>query len=252
MSEYMEAHCVSKLIGSPPGYVGYEDGGKLTEAVRRDPYSVVLFDEIEKAHEDVYNLLLQLLDEGKLTDAHGTVVNFKNCIIILTSNIGADKIQKNNTMGFLGTEYNDVESKVMTEVEKTFKPEFINRLDEIVMFNHLERKDLSKIINHLLSELKVRLRKKGITLKIDEKVIKFLIDEGYNSKYGARPLKRSIKNHLECKLADYIIDNNLTEKHIIEVSEEKGQVLLSSHSPKKRAGNSTKKMPVRREKCNTR
>jgi ATP-dependent Clp protease ATP-binding subunit ClpC len=246
----MEAHCVSKLIGSPPGYVGYEDGGKLTEAVRRDPYSVVLFDEIEKAHPDVYNLLLQLLDEGKLTDAHGTVVNFKNCIIILTSNIGADKIQKNNTMGFLGTDYNDIESKIMTEVEKTFKPEFINRLDDIVMFNHLERNDLTKIINHLLSELKARLRKKGIALKIDDNVIKFLIDEGCNSKYGARPLKRSIKNHLECKLADYIIDNNITGKCIIDVSQKGSEMVLSSHPAKKRTGDSAKKMTVRREKCN--
>ena len=238
MSEYMEGHSASKLIGSPPGYIGYDDGGKLTEAVKREPYSVILFDEIEKAHEDVYNVLLQLLDEGKITDAHGTIVNFKNCIIILTSNIAADKMQKNDTMGFLGTEYNDIENKIMEEVKKTFKPEFINRIDEIVMFNHLNKTNLTKIITQLINELKIRLKQRGITLSISKDVKNFLIEKGYDSKYGARPLKRAIKNYLECELADFIIDNNLTGNHIIKAEIIKAKVTLSTHPTKKRAGNS--------------
>jgi ATP-dependent Clp protease ATP-binding subunit ClpC len=240
MSEYMEGHSVSKLIGSPPGYVGYEDGGKLTEAVKQEPYSVILFDEIEKAHDDVYNILLQLLDEGKLTDAHGTVVNFKNCVIILTSNIGANVLQKNNTMGFLGTEYHNTKSKVQAEVEKAFKPEFINRLDEIVIFDSLERNELLKIISHIINDLKIRLKGKGISLSIENKVKEFLIEKGYDPKYGARPLKRAVKTYLESPMADFIIDNNLIDKHTIKVSLVDDKIKLSSNSPKKRTCNSTK------------
>jgi ATP-dependent Clp protease ATP-binding subunit ClpC len=239
MSEYMEAHSVSKLIGSPPGYIGYGEGGKLTEAVKREPYSVILFDEIEKAHEDVYNILLQLLDEGKLTDSNSRTINFKNCIIIMTSNIGANKLQKNDTMGFLGTEYNDIESKIMQEVEKTFKPEFINRLDEIVIFNHLDKNALVKIINQLVTELRKRLRQKQITLNLTDEVKEFLIEKGYDSKYGARPLKRAIKTYLECALADYIIDNNLTKKHNINVDVKDDEIVLSSDSTEERSSNGT-------------
>ncbi len=239
MSEYMEGHSVSKLIGSPPGYVGYEDGGKLTEAVRRDPYSIVLFDEIEKAHDDVYNLLLQLLDEGTLTDAHGNAVNFKNCIIIMTSNIGANLLQKNNTMGFLSTEYNDVHTKVMAEVEKSFKPEFINRLDEIAIFDHLNKKELLKVITYIINELKSRLKLKNINLSIDGKVKDFLIDKGYDPKYGARPLKRAVKNYLESPLADFIINNNLTGRQTIKASMSRTKIKLSSNTTEKGAGNCT-------------
>ena len=242
MSEYMEAHSVSKLIGSPPGYVGYDDGGKLTEAVRRKPYSVILLDEIEKAHDDVYNLLLQLLDEGKLTDSHGVEVNFKNCVIIMTSNIGAERIQKNNTMGFLGTAYNDVEEKVMLEVEKSFKPEFINRIDEIAVFNHLEEDSQLIIVDQLLKELVTRLRSRKIRLSIDKDVKQFILDEGYDQKFGARPLKRAIKNHIESPLADYIIDADVKSGTSVKVSLDGDKIKCTkrstTNSTKKRTSNS--------------
>ena len=244
MSEYMEAHSVSKLIGSPPGYIGYGEGGKLTEAVKREPYSVILFDEIEKAHEDIYNILLQLLDEGQLTDASNMTVNFKNCIIVLTSNIGANKIQKNDTMGFLGGEYNDQDDKIMKEVEKNFRPEFINRLDEIVIFNHLDTPELTKIVKQMISDLKQRLKRKKVSLNVSKDVIDYLIEKGCDTKYGARPLKRAIKNNLECKLADYIIDNNIVDRCTINADLNEGTIVLSTNSPKKRTSNSAKKMAI--------
>lgn len=217
MSEFMEQHSVSKIIGSPPGYVGYSEGTKLTESVKRQPYSIVLFDEIEKAHPDVHNLLLQILEEGKLTDATGSVINFKNTIIIMTSNVGAESLQTNNTMGFLGDEYHNTKEKVLADLRKTFRPEFINRIDEVVTFNSLTQDNLEDIITGLLKDVSNRLKKRGIKLIVGDDVMDFLIDKGYDKKYGARPLKRAIKKYLETSLADFIIDNNLTKRHTIQV-----------------------------------
>ena len=218
MSEFMEAHSVSKLIGSPPGYVGFSEGTKLTESIKRQPYSIVLFDEIEKAHPDVHNILLQILEEGKLTDSTGDLINFKNTIIIMTSNVGAESLQSNNTMGFLGEEYHNTTEKVMTDLKKAFRPEFINRIDEVVTFNSLTQDNLYSIIDGLLKDVKRRLRNRNIRLIINDEVKDFLIENGYDEKYGARPLKRAIKKHLETALADFIIDNNLTKRHTIEVN----------------------------------
>ena len=198
MSEYMEAHSVSKLIGSPPGYVGYDEGGQLTEAVRRRPYSLLLFDEIEKAHHDVFNMLLQILDDGRLTDNQGRTVDFKNTIIILTSNIGSE---------FLLSHEEDAISKVMNLVKQSFKPEFINRLDELMIFNPLNLKIQMDIAKKLLHELSQRLLQQHLDVQFDDTVIKYVIKHGYQEEYGARPLKRFIQRHIETLIANHIISN---------------------------------------------
>lgn len=213
MSELMESHSVSKLIGSPPGYVGFdESAGQLTEQVRRNPYSVVLFDEIEKAHPDVMNLLLQVLDEGELTDSHGRHINFKNTIIVLTSNIGARKIQKNTTVGFSSS---DTESsdRVLEEARALLSPEFINRLDEIVMFNELETADLLSICDILLHELQQRLEDNNIRFTYTPRVKRHIVDLNTEDKYGARPLKRLIARHVENRIADYLLVHEATRLH---------------------------------------
>ena len=200
MSEFMESHSVSKLIGSPPGYVGYEEGGQLTEAVRRKPYSVVLFDEVEKAHPEIFNLLLQVLDDGRLTDSQGRVVDFKNTVIIMTSNLGSH---------YLLSSDNDAEKKVLDLVRKTFKPEFLNRIDDIVVFNPLNEDVQSKIVNKLLNDLKERLFSNNIIISFDKTVNKQIISEGYNFDFGARPLKRYIQKEIETYLAKEILNNNI-------------------------------------------
>ena len=187
MSEYMEKHTVSRLIGAPPGYVGYEEGGQLTEAVRRRPYSVVLFDEIEKAHPDVFNALLQLLDEGRLTDGQGRVVDFRNCLIIMTSNIGGDLIQAASKM-------DDVKEAINALLKATFKPEFLNRIDETIFFNRLGKPEILKIVDIQLELLKKRLMERKISLEATPKARAFLAETGYDPLYGARPLKRTIQN----------------------------------------------------------
>jgi ATP-dependent Clp protease ATP-binding subunit ClpC len=210
MSELMESHSVSKLMGSPPGYVGYDEGGALTESVRRNPYSVILFDEIEKAHPDVLNILLQILDEGMLTDSQSRHINFKNTIIILTSNIGAYQIQKNTVVGFSAS---DTESsdKVLDEARAFLPPEFINRLDEIVMFNALEKPELIEICTILLQDVIDRLSETGITLKVTPKVKSCIVDMNTEEKYGARPLKRLIAKHIENPISDFILEQKATE-----------------------------------------
>ncbi len=210
MSEYMEKHTVSKLIGAPPGYIGYDDsnGGQLTEKVRRKPYSVVLFDEIEKAHPDVFNILLQILDDGRLTDSKGRVINFKNTIIILTSNVGAGQIKKMTSFGF-GNEqsdgYDDMKDNIMEALRQSFKPEFLNRLDDIIIFRKLTKEEAGKICYKIIDGLRAKLRDRNISLEITPAAMDKLIDEGYSDEYGARPLKRVIQRRVEDRLSDEIL-----------------------------------------------
>jgi len=229
MSEYMEKHSVSKLIGAPPGYVGYEEGGLLTERVSKKPYSIVLFDEIEKAHPDIFNVLLQVLDEGTLTDSNGRKVDFKNTIIILTSNIGAKELFTNKKLGFTNTnsksEKEDTKKSVMSEIKKSFNPEFINRLDEIVIFNKLTKEDIEKIADILIKETLSRISGK-IDVIIDADLKNKIIDEGFSEEYGARPLKRSIKTYIENPIADYLIEHNSKRENCISVSYENGEVKI--------------------------
>ena len=210
MSEFMEGHSVSKLIGSPPGYVGYEESGTITESIRKKPYSVILFDEIEKAHPDVMNLLLQILDDGRLTDNQGRTINFKNTVIIMTSNIGARRITEKKKMGFgensFFQEDNEIRKDVMQEVKDTLKPEFINRIDEIIVFHKLSEQDISKIIDIMLEDVKAKLNNKNINLEIDDKAKDLILKKGSNSNFGARPLRRTIQNLIEDKLAEEILN----------------------------------------------
>ena len=214
-SEYMEKFNVSRLVGAPPGYVGYEEGGQLTEKVRRRPYSVVLFDEIEKAHPDVFNVLLQMMEDGRLTDSFGRKVDFRNTIIIMTSNIGADLISKQGELGFRpkgeAENYESMKRKLIEEVKKVFRPEFLNRVDDIIVFHSLRREDLEKIIEIELKELKTRLKEKKMELNLSLEVLKFLTDKGYDATYGARPLKRTIQRYLENVLAEEILSGKFQE-----------------------------------------
>ncbi len=213
MSEYMEKHTVSRMVGSPPGYVGYEEGGQLTEAVRRKPYSVVLFDEIEKAHPDVFNMLLQILEDGRLTDNLGRVVSFKNCIIVMTSNAGAQSIGK-GTLGFGGgiqqaMDYERMKERVLTDIKNVFRPEFLNRVDEIIVFHKLEQSDIEKIAALLIEKVAQRLKERDVTLVYDEKVVSHLAKAGYDEQYGARPLRRVIQRTIEDALSEKIIAGTL-------------------------------------------
>ncbi len=209
MSEFMEAHTVSKLIGSPPGYVGYDDGGQLTERVRRKPYSVILFDEIEKAHPDVFNLLLQILDDGRLTDSHGRLVNFENTIIIMTSNAGTTL--KSSGFGFGSEGYIALESRVQSVLKEMFRPEFLNRIDEIIVFQELTKEEIRKIVDLMLKELSDQLKDKGVDLEVTDAAKDQLAAEGYDSKYGARPLRKTIQRRLEDPLSDLYLMGKLTD-----------------------------------------
>ena len=231
MSEYMEGHSVSKLIGSPPGYVGFDEGGQLTEKIRRKPYSVILFDEIEKAHPDVMNMLLQILDDGRLTDAQGRTVNFKNTVIIMTSNIGARLITDKTTLGFSAgdkkeesqKEYETIKKDVMGELKKQFRPEFINRIDEIIVFHKLNDEDIKQIIDIMLNQVTKRMEEKGYKLEIDNSVKELIAKKGVDTNYGARPLKRAIQNILEDKIAEEILDGNIkpNKKAVIKAEDDK-------------------------------
>jgi ATP-dependent Clp protease ATP-binding subunit ClpB len=219
MSEYMEKHSVSRLIGAPPGYVGYEEGGQLTEAVRRRPYSVVLFDEIEKAHPDVFNVLLQLLDEGRLTDSQGRLVDFRQSIIILTSNIAGDLI----------LEAEDVESvreSVFARLKGHFRPEFLNRIDEILLFQKLSQKHILSIVDLQIRLLTTRLAEKNLTLEVSLGAREYLAQEGWDPAYGARPLKRTIQNLLQNPLASKILDGSLAENDAIKVDYHNGELVF--------------------------
>ena len=214
MSEYMEPHSVSKLIGAPPGYVGYEEGGKLTEQVRRKPYSIILFDEIEKAHPDVFNMLLQILDDGRLTDSTVRTVNFKNTVIIMTSNAGARNIVENHSIGFASKEdskkdYENTKEQVMDELKKLFKPEFLNRVDDIIVFNKLDENSIEKISRILLNQFVTRLKEQNIAVEFTDNVVKYISKVGFDKAYGARPLKRAIQNNIEDKFAEEMLDNKI-------------------------------------------
>jgi ATP-dependent Clp protease ATP-binding subunit ClpC len=228
MSEYMEKFAVSRLVGSPPGYVGYEEGGQLTEAVRRKPYSVVLFDEIEKAHPDVVQLLLQVLEEGRLTDSLGRKVDFRNTILIMTSNVGAEILQRNTSMGFgiensSLNEYDKIRDKIIDETKRVFKPEFLNRLNELVIFRSLTSDDMHAIVDIELKNVSDRLKSRGLTFDFTPAAKQFLIDQGYDEKFGARPLRRSIERHLEDALAESILAGTIKEDDalFVDVNEEK-------------------------------
>ena len=216
MSEYMEKFNVSRLIGAPPGYVGYEEGGQLTEAVRRKPYSVVLLDEIEKAHPDVFNLLLQILEDGRLTDSFGRKVDFRNTILIMTSNVGAEIIRKKGSLGFkvLKEEisYEEMKERLLEEVKKTFKPEFLNRIDEIIVFRPLNKEDLEKIVDIEMSFVKERLKEKGVDIELTKSAKEFLIEKGFDPAFGARPLKRVIQRYIEDSLAEELIAQKFSHK----------------------------------------
>jgi ATP-dependent Clp protease ATP-binding subunit ClpB len=210
MSEYMEKHAVARLIGAPPGFVGYEEGGQLTEAVRRKPYAVVLFDEIEKAHGDVFNVLLQVLDDGRLTDGQGRVVNFKNTIVIMTSNIAAAEVAGLD-------DQKEIENRIQDALRRHFRPEFLNRIDDIIVFHRLGIKELKKVVDIQVAILAERLKAKGITLKLTEKAKDLLGRQGYDPVYGARPLKRVIQKLLQDPIALRILQGELKEGQTIDV-----------------------------------
>lgn len=224
MSEYMEKHTVSRLIGSPPGYVGHDEGGQLTEKVRRKPYSVVLFDEIEKAHPEVFNVLLQILDDGRLTDSLGKTVDFKNTVIIMTSNVGAHTIKKQSTLGFApagGNEtknaYEKMRDNVMEELRRTFRPEFLNRIDDIIVFHSLEKEHITQIVDLLLGDLEKRLKKMEITLEVSPEAKAFIVEKGFDAQYGARPLKRAIQKLIEDPLSEELLKGEVREGSHIRI-----------------------------------
>ena len=233
MSEYMEKHSVSKMIGSPPGYVGYDEGGQLSEKVRRNPYSVILFDEIEKAHPDVFNILLQVLDDGHITDAQGRKIDFKNTVIIMTSNAGAESIISPKRLGFGAVadekaDYKVMKDRVMEEVKHLFKPEFINRIDEIIVFHPLNKGHMKDIVTIMLKEIMKRTKEQmNITLSVDEAAKEFLINKGYDEKYGARPLRRTIQSSLEDRLAEEILDGAVKEGDEVLVSQGEAELKFS-------------------------
>ena len=226
MSEYMEKFSVSRLIGAPPGYVGYEDSGALTKAVRRRPYSVVLFDEIEKAHPDVFNILLQVLDEGHLTDNYGRVIDFKNTVLIMTSNLGARDISKGGSLGFHDgdqkTSYDIMQAKVRDEIERAFNPEFLNRVDETIVFHTLDRDEMGQIVHILMKEIEERLAEEDLTLSLSEAATGFLVEKGYDPKFGARPLRRAIQRYLEDPLSEKILTAELSagDEIVVDVDED--------------------------------
>jgi ATP-dependent Clp protease ATP-binding subunit ClpC len=235
MSEFMEPHSVAKLIGSPPGYVGYEEGGQLTEAVRRKPYRVILFDEIEKAHRDVFNILLQVLDDGRLTDGHGRTVDFKNTIILMTSNLGSESIvSKTTQLGFVSEKddahersYQEIRERVLSEVKRFFRPEFLNRLDGIIVFRPLSRENLLEIVSLKLEVLRKKLAERGIALEVSEAAKALLAEKGYDPLYGARPLQRVIQEEIENELAMQIVENKLKEGDTVRVDAHDGRFTLT-------------------------
>jgi ATP-dependent Clp protease ATP-binding subunit ClpC len=235
MSEYMEKFNVSRLVGSPPGYVGYEEGGQLTEQVRRRPYSVVLFDEIEKAHPDVWNVLLQILEEGKLTDNVGRVVNFRNTIVLMTSNLGSETIRRQTTLGFSTVSeensYEKMKEKILDEAKKTFRPEFLNRLDDVIVFRALNKPDLIQILDLEIGKVLQRLKARNINLEFDEKAKDFLVEKGYDPLYGARPMRRAVERYLEDPLAEEILRGNLHENEPIQVILENDKLAFVQKAP---------------------
>jgi ATP-dependent Clp protease ATP-binding subunit ClpC len=234
MSEYMEKFAVSRLVGAPPGYVGYEEGGQLTEKVRRKPYSVVLLDEIEKAHPDVFNILLQIFEDGRLTDSQGRVVDFKNTVIIMTSNVGATLIKKGSTLGFRGTSeaeeisYKDIKNRVIGELNKTFRPEFLNRIDEVIVFKSLAKEEIKKIATLILNnEVKILLEEQKIDLETTEEVKELLAKEGYDPNFGARPLRRTIERLIENPISEKLLAGEFKEGDCVLIKTKGGKIIFS-------------------------
>lgn len=231
MSEYMEKHSTSRLVGSPPGYVGYEEGGQLTEKIRRKPYSVVLLDEIEKAHPDVFNILLQVLEDGRLTDSKGRTVDFRNTVLIMTSNVGAQSLQKNKYVGFNiqdgAQDHKDMKGKVMDELKRAFRPEFLNRIDEIIVFHALEKKHLKEIVTLMANQLTTRLKEQDIHVELSEKAKEKIADEGYDPEYGARPLRRALQKQVEDRLSEELLKGNvLTGQHVVVDVDDSGAFVV--------------------------
>ncbi|MEG0191462.1 MAG: ATP-dependent Clp protease ATP-binding subunit, partial [Lachnospiraceae bacterium] len=230
MSEYMERHSVAKMIGSPPGYVGHEDGGQLSEKVRRNPYAVILFDEIEKAHPDVFNILLQVLDDGHITDSQGRKVDFRNTVIIMTSNAGAQAIIDPKKLGFVSKEdvsgdYKRMKSNVMDEVKILFRPEFLNRIDEIIVFHSLDKEHMKQIVSLMCKELILRAKKQlNMQLVIRDSVKNYIVEKGTDQKYGARPLRRAIQNELEDRMAEAILSGEISSDSVVEVGISKKEI----------------------------
>ena len=234
MSEYMEKHSVSKMIGSPPGYVGYDEGGQLSEKVRRSPYSVILFDEIEKAHPDVFNILLQILDDGHITDAQGRRIDFKNTVLIMTSNAGAENIMSPKRLGFSSqadeaSDYRFMKDRVMEEVKRMFKPEFINRIDEIMVFHPLNKEHIREIAGVMLKSIVSRTRDQvGISLTVEESALQYLAEKGFDEKYGARPLRRTIQSELEDKLSEALLEGRIKKEDEVFVRQADGKLLFAN------------------------
>ena len=229
MSEYMEKHSVSRLIGAPPGYIGHDDGGQLTEAVRRKPYSIVLLDEIEKAHPDVFNILLQIMEDGRLTDSKGKLVDFKNTIIIMTSNIGAHTIKKQKSMGFAfeqkeNTEYEKMKENIMEELKRNFRPEFLNRIDDTIVFHKLNKDDMLSIVGLMLKSTSDRLKNNSVNIDFNENCKEFLLEKGIDENYGARPLRRIITKEVEDKLSEELLKGHLRIGDKIAVSVRENQL----------------------------
>jgi ATP-dependent Clp protease ATP-binding subunit ClpC len=235
MSEYMEKHSTSRLVGSPPGYVGFEEGGQLTEKVRRKPYSVILLDEIEKAHPDVFNLLLQVLEDGRLTDSKGRTVDFRNTILIMTSNVGAEALKKNKYVGFNiqdgEQKFKDMKGKVLEELKKAFRPEFLNRIDEIIVFHSLEKDQLKQIVSLLTDQLTKRLKEQEIDLELTEKAKEKLAEEGYDPEYGARPLRRAIQKNIEDRLSEELLKGNVRPGQSVVIDVENNEFVVETKQP---------------------
>jgi ATP-dependent Clp protease ATP-binding subunit ClpC len=243
MSEYMEKHAVSRLVGSPPGYIGYDEGGQLTEAVRRKPYCVLLLDEIEKAHPDVFNILLQILEDGRLTDSQGRTVDFRHAIVIMTSNIGAQEIARNTPLGFAvsddetGITYEDMKNRIMGELKKVFRPEFLNRIDEVVVFHKLTKEEIKTIVELLLRRIRESLAERELQLELEEDAKDLLVEKGWDPSMGARPLRRAIQRYIEDPLADFVLRAELIPGATVMVGRapegEDPEVTLSVVAPKK-------------------
>ncbi|MDN9012259.1 ATP-dependent Clp protease ATP-binding subunit [Brevibacillus laterosporus] len=230
MSEYMEKHTTARLVGAPPGYVGYDEGGQLTEKVRRKPYSVILLDEIEKAHPDVFNILLQVLDDGRLTDSKGRTVDFRNTVVIMTSNVGASMIKKNSSLGFTTNDsekkYQDMKDKVMDELKRSFRPEFLNRIDEIIVFHSLEQEHIEKIVTLMTEDLRKRLVEQEIDFKLSDEAKKILAKEGFDPAYGARPLRRAIQRNIEDRLSEELLKGTITKGDTVQIDAEDGKLTV--------------------------
>ncbi len=232
MSEYMEKHSTSRLVGSPPGYVGYEEGGQLTEKVRRKPYSVVLFDEIEKAHPEVFNILLQVLEDGRLTDGKGRTVDFRNTIIIMTSNVGQELIRKNTTLGFTvhqqEANYENMKTKVMEELKRTFRPEFLNRIDEIIVFHALEEAQIKEIVRLMAEEIRARLKEQGIDFTLSEEVVSWIAKQGFDPQYGARPIRRSLQRQIEDRLSEELLKGTIHKGDVVHFDLKGDEIVVAS------------------------